>query len=100
MLSKMTVGFGLSVAAFSIANAVLLIFKESTPSFKTWMAALTTHHWVTHSLFVVTGFLVLGCIFSKANWPKNIDGQKLSNYLIWGVILACLMIYGFYAKHL
>ena len=100
MLSKMTIGFGLSAVALSVANALLVIFKESTPSFKSWMAALTTHHWVTHSLFVVTGFLVLGYALSRANWPEKIDGYKLSNYLIWGVILSCLLTYGFYAKHL
>ena len=100
MLNKMTVGFGLSTAVVSIATALLLIFKETTPSFKAWMAALTSHHWVTHSLFVLLGFIALGYTFSQANLQEKFDGDKLSNYIIGAVLLSCLLTYGFYVKHL
>lgn len=100
MLSKMTVGFGLSASVISVASALLLIIKESNPSFKAWMAALTTHHWLTHGLFVVVGFVVLGYAFSQPNWQERFDGNKLSNYLIVAVMLSCLLTYGFYTKHL
>ena len=100
MLSKMTVGFGLSAAVLSVASALLLIFKESSPPLKAWMAALTSHHWVTHAVFVIVGFIVLGYVFSQTNWQEKIDGYKLSNYLIWAAVLSCLLTYGFYLKHL
>ena len=100
MLSKMTVGFGLSTAVISVATALLLIFKETSPPFKAWMAALTTHHWVTHGIFVVVGFIVLGYAFSQTNLQEKFDGDKLSNYIIGSVILSCLLTYGFYSTHL
>jgi len=100
MLSKMTVGFGLSAAVLSVANALLLIFKESSPPLKAWMADLSSHHWVTHALFVILGFFVLGYAFSQTNWQEKIDGYKLSKYLIWGTVLSVLLTYGFYLKHL
>lgn len=100
MLSKMTVGFGLSTAVVSVVTSLLLIFKETTPPFKAWMAALTSHHWVTHSLFIVLSFIALGYAFSQTNLQEKIDGDKLSNYIISAVILSCMLTYGFYAKHL
>ncbi len=100
MLSKMTVGFGLSTAVISVATALLLIFKETAPPFKAWMAALTTHHWVTHGVFVVVGFIVLGFAFSQTDLQKKFDGDNLSNYIIGSVILSFLLTYGFYSTHL
>jgi hypothetical protein len=100
MLSKMTVGFGLSTAVVSIASALLVILKETSPPLKAWMTALTSHHWVTHSLFVIIGFILLGFAFSQTNWQHKIDGYQLSNYLIGAIIISCMLIYGFTIKNL
>jgi membrane-bound metal-dependent hydrolase YbcI (DUF457 family) len=98
-LNKYTVSFGLSLGIASIANALLVIAKESSPSHvMPWMKKVTGHHWSTHCLIVLAIFLLLGWLFSRFNGGK---GPRLSaNGLILavagGVIVGCLTIVGFY----
>lgn len=60
-----TAGFGISASVAIIFNTILVCAKESIPSLMAWMKSLTTHHWITHGLFVIGLFLIFGAILSK-----------------------------------
>ena len=97
---KFSVGFGLSFLIASIFNGLLIIAKESYDPLKSWMKSLSGHHWITHGIFVIVLFIVLGYIFSRTDIDKKIDADKISFLVIVGTILGGLIIVGFFFKHL
>lgn len=97
-LSSKTVAFGLAFAIANIFNAVLVIFKETVTPFKDWMASLTGHHWATHGIFTIVLFLAWGFILSKKDLSKY-DPNKLTNIVIWSVVISAVMISGFFLTH-
>jgi hypothetical protein len=98
-LSKYTVSFGLSLGIASIANALLVIAKESSPSrVMPWMKRMTGHHWSTHCLIVLVIFVLLGLFLSRLNGGKGpaLSANGVILAVSGGVIVGCLTIVGFY----
>jgi hypothetical protein len=97
-LGKYTVSYALSLAVVSVLNGILVIIKESSKSVMAWMAALTGHHWVTHGVFVIVAFVVLGWLFSRANGGRGIQipASRLIGLVIGGVVVGGALIAGFY----
>jgi len=98
-LDKTTIGFGLSAAVMSIVNALLVIFKEMTPPFKNAMADAMGHHWTTHGVAVLGLFLVLGFVLAGAVKPESWSAGKLSNAILWSVIIGAVALAAFYLLH-
>lgn len=98
-IGKHARSFGLSFAITSIVSAILVIVKESNEdTVLVWMKAATGHHWITHGLFDLILFVVLGWILSR---PNNAEGIRISaNRLIGSiagaVVISSLLIMGFY----
>ena len=99
-LDKFSIGFGVSFLVASIFNGLLIVAKESYAPLKNWMKSLSGHHWITHGIFVIVLFIVLGYIFSKTDMDKKIDADKTSGMVIAGTVLGGLIIVGFFFKHL
>lgn len=99
-LDKLSVGFGVSFLFASIFNGLLIIAKETYAPLKDLMKSLSGHHWITHGIFVIVLFLVLGYIFSKTDMDRKIDADKTSGLVIVGTVLGGLIIVGFFFKHL
>lgn len=99
-LDKFSVGFGVSFLVASIFNGLLVVAKESYAPLMTLMKSLSGHHWITHGIFVIVLFIVLGYIFSKTDMDKKINADKISGMVIAGTILGGLIILGFFFKHL
>jgi formate hydrogenlyase subunit 3/multisubunit Na+/H+ antiporter MnhD subunit len=97
---KFSVGFGISFLIACIINGLLIIAKESYAPLKIWMKSLSSHHWITHGIFVIVLFIIFGYIFSKTDIDKKIDADKISGLVIAGTILGGLIIAGFFFKHL
>lgn len=95
-----TISFILSFAISSIFTSLLVIFKESNEGLKEWMANLTGHHWVTHGVFTIILFLILGFVFSKTSIPKKLSTENLTNIVIWSTIIGSLLISGFFILHI
>lgn len=97
-LSRYTSSFGLSLAAASVINALLVVAKEKSHAVMTGMQKLTGHHWITHSSIVLILFAVLGWLFAQANAGRgvNITASRLIAVLIGGVMLGSFIILGFY----
>jgi hypothetical protein len=97
-LSKYTSSFGLSLAAASVANSLLVVAKEKSHALMAGMQKLTGHHWITHSSVVLILFAALGCLLAQANGGRgaSISASRLISVLLGGVILGSFIILGFY----
>ncbi len=97
-LSKYSVSFGLSLAITSVVNGLLVVLKEEIPGVMSGMKSITGHHWITHSLFVILLFLLLG--FGLAQTSGNSEGaetaQSPRGKVMGGVLVGALIIMGFY----
>jgi len=94
LLSPKITGFGLSYSIAVIFNALLMMLKEGSPGFRDFMAALTGHHWVTHGIFDLLVFFILGYVFTARGIRR--DGNVLASYVVGSTVLAGLMIVGFF----
>jgi uncharacterized membrane protein YdcZ (DUF606 family) len=99
-LDRFSVGFGVSYLIASILNGMLVVGKDSYAPLKSWMKSLTGHHWISHGIFIIVVFIVLGYIFSKTDLNKKIDADKTVGLVIAGTLLGGLIIVGFFFKHL
>jgi len=97
-LNAATRGFGLSVAITSIASALLVFAKESNEGLLKLMKALTVHHWVTHGIFDVALFALVGLLLSRSNNGNgpDISDDKLIKVIAAGFLSSCFAIAGFY----
>jgi hypothetical protein len=62
-LDQVSTAFGLSAAITILFNTLLAWTKDAYDPLNTFMAHLTGHHWITHSLADVVLFLLLGWLF-------------------------------------
>jgi hypothetical protein len=86
-LSSVIPGFGLSFLVVSIINAILVIVKDSNEGLKKWMAGLLGHHWITHGVFVIILFFVLGWLFSRIKFDEQWYGAKTATIILIGAII-------------
>jgi len=92
-------GFGISFLVVSLLNAVLVMAKELDPALLAWMKALTGHHWITHGVFVLATFFVLGLILSKLEYGDAWYGTRGVAMVASGVIVGGGAIGLFFLMH-
>jgi TRAP-type mannitol/chloroaromatic compound transport system permease large subunit len=98
-LGKYTTSFGMSLAITSLVSALLVVVKEmSENTVLALMKRITFHHWITHILFVLILFVVLGWVLARANGGKglNMTVNRFISVLVGAVVLSGLIIGGFY----
>ena len=97
-ISKSSVSYGLALAVTCVINALIVVLKEKSDAVMSGMKQVTGHHWITHSGFVVILFVLLAFVFGRANGGQGmkISGGKLLSTVISGVVVAALIIVGFY----
>ena len=97
-INKNTRSFALSLAITSVLSAILVIIKESSPAMMKVMKAVTFHHWVTHGLLVVLGFVGLGLAFSRSNNGQGpaMSTERLIQVIVGSVVISGILIAGFY----
>jgi uncharacterized Tic20 family protein len=97
-IGKNTRSFGLSLAITSVLSAILVIIKESSEGVMKFMKTVTFHHWVTHGLFVVVLFVVLGWAFSRTNNGQgpSMTAERLIQVIVGSVVVSGVLIAGFY----
>lgn len=86
-LSNYIPGFALSFLVVSIVSAVLLIEKEANEGLKTWMAGLLGHHWITHGVFIIALFFILGWLFSRMNYDEQWYGTRTAVIIVIGAVI-------------
>jgi uncharacterized Tic20 family protein len=97
-IGKNTRSFGLSLAITSLFSAILVTIKESSHAVMNFMKAVTFHHWVTHGLFVIVAFVVLGWALSRTNNGQgpSMTADRLIQVIVGAVVVSGVLIAGFY----
>jgi len=98
-IGKYTKSFGLSFAITSLISALLVIIKETNEdTVLKMMANLTGHHWITHGLFDIILFVVLGWALTLPNKGRGlkISTDAMIVGIITSVLVSSLLITGFY----
>jgi ABC-type uncharacterized transport system permease subunit len=85
-------GFALSFLVVSILNAALVILKETNEDMKKWMAGLLGHHWITHGVFIILAFFVLGWILSRMRYDEPWYGQRAAVIVLAGAVIGAGII--------
>jgi hypothetical protein len=85
--TSLITGFGISFFVVSIVNGLLVILKEENAGLKKWMAGLLGHHWVTHGVFIILLFFVLGWIFSRIKLDESWQEKKAAVLVLAGTII-------------
>jgi hypothetical protein len=101
-IGKYTRSFGLSFAITSVISAIVVILKETNEeTVLAGMAAVTGHHWVTHGLFNLILFVVLGWALSRPHQGAgvNISANSLIFWIVGAVVVSGILIAGFYLIH-
>ena len=101
-IGKYTRSFGLSFGITSVVSALLVILKETNEeSVLEGMKAITGHHWVTHGLFNLIVFLVLGWALSRPSNGQgvNISANGLISCIIGAIVVSGVLIASFYLLH-
>lgn len=99
-VGKSTVGYTISFAIASIVNGLLVIIKEEYAPLKDFMKSLSGHHWITHGIFIIVIFLLLGYVFSRGDVKEKYDPGKLSAYIVFSTIIGSLLIFGYFLTHI
>jgi len=91
--------FGLSLAVTSVLSALLVVIKElNEGTVLAWMKQATGHHWVTHGVFNLVVFVVLGFLFAAMNRgpaTKETFGN-LTGVVVGTVLASASIIAGFF----
>ncbi len=96
---RYTVSFGLSIAITSVLSALLVVVKElNENTILEWMRNVTPHHWITHGVFDLIVFAVLGFALARVNGGKGpkVSSRRLNQLIVGAVAVSCITIAGFY----
>jgi hypothetical protein len=85
LLDRAPAAFGISAAVAIVFNTVLAWVKDAYDPLNAAMAAMTGHHWITHSLADLAVFLLLGCLLLA--FGVRVEGRRLARLLS----AACLL---------
>jgi len=100
LMDKYAAGFGVSLVVTNFLNAVILIIKEKNDAVMSAMKAALGHHWTTHGVIIIVVFLALGFIFSGMKLETKFDHRQMLKYIVWAVIISCVIIAGFFLPNL
>ncbi len=99
-INATTRGFAVSLAVTSVVSGLLVFLKELNEGVMNFMKAVTIHHWVTHALFTMVLFLVLGYLLGRSHDGQgpDLDDDSTLKVVLGGVaagIALILVFYGF-----
>jgi hypothetical protein len=77
--------FGVSAAIAIVFNTVLAWIKDAYDPLNSFMASLTSHHWITHGLADVAVFLIVGAVLMRRS--ISMDGAKLACVLAGAAVV-------------
>ncbi len=97
-LGKYTISFGLSLAITSVLSAILDVLKELDPPLLNLMKQLTGHHWITHGLFDIIVFVVVGFGLAQLHSGEGfkVPAKSFVTMIVGAILVGGLIINGFY----
>ena len=97
-LNSCTTAYSLSFAVVSLLIGLLVVSKELNEGLLGLMKKLTVHHWVTHALFDLAVFFLLGLALSrlrKGQGPEISDENTLK-LVIGGAVVGVGIVLVYY----
>jgi Na+/H+-translocating membrane pyrophosphatase len=97
-VSKRSVTFGLALAVACVINALIVVVKEKNDAVMNGMKKITGHHWITHTIVVLAVFVIVALVLGRKNCGRGpeITADRLIKTVVSGVVVAGLIIIGFY----
>jgi hypothetical protein len=85
---RLAAAFGLAAAITVIFNTVLALVKDAYDPLNQLMVRLTGHHWISHALFDLVMFFLLGWIMTMRGAPASGLSNRLVVTLVAAVVIA------------
>jgi len=97
-LNGATKSYGVALGIACFLSALLVVAKELSTGIFNIMKTLTVHHWVTHGVFIMAIFLILGFVLSKRHNGRGIAvrDSAVLKIIVAGVTLGTAIIVLFY----
>src|SRR4051794_4461313 len=95
-LDRASAASALSASVAIIFNTLLAWLKDTVPAVNSAMAAVSGHHWTTHSLLDLIVFVGLGFYFMSAGTADRMSGPTLIKYVIGSSVLGGLGLLGWF----
>jgi len=85
----------------SIFVLVTTLWSEMSPSFKSFLAGITGHHWLTKSIFSTILFFGLYFFLPNKNQGKKETENPLNTAktIFWIIVLVSIIIFLYYVFH-
>jgi hypothetical protein len=101
VLGKYTRSFGVSLAITSVLSSLLVIVKELDEGVLNWMKGATPHHWITHGVFDILAFVIIGFALAQLHGGTGVrvSAKSLAAVIVGAVVISGLVIAGFYLIH-
>lgn len=87
-LDRRSAALALSAAVTVIFNTALTWIKDAYDPLNRFMALLSGHHWITHGVFDIVLFIVLGMLFYRSGMASRMNPLRLAQVLFGAVVLA------------
>lgn len=94
-VSNTTAGFGVAAAVAIVLNTLLVWLKEGNPVVLQFMKSIA-HHWIVHSVTISILFLVLGSLFSRMSFARQMKGYTVIVLIILSFLSGSLGIFGWF----
>jgi hypothetical protein len=78
--------FGWSAAIVIVFNTALAWVKDSYDPLNTFMAQLTSHHWITHGLADVILFFLLGWLLMRRHTAAGLTNALIVSLAVAAVV--------------
>jgi len=97
-LSRCAKAYSLSLAVTCVLSGLLVFLKELNSGVFEFMKKVTVHHWVTHGVFDVAVFLLLGFVLSRMRGGEgpDISDEATIKIVIGGVVAGLALVLVFY----
>ena len=95
-IDSFSVAFGVSAVVTLILNTLLAVEKDLYPPLQKMMASLSGHHWITHAVFDIAVFYLLGYLFYSLKIADKIDAAKLTSLLYSSTIISVVGLIGWF----
>ncbi|HSR73443.1 MAG TPA: hypothetical protein VLL31_01240 [Sulfurovum sp.] len=95
-LDSISAAFGFSVVITLLFNTILTWIKEVYKPLNDLMTIIGGHHWITHGLFDVVLFVLLGTMFYRIGFSERFNGTNIMKMILVSSILSMLGLIGWF----
>ncbi|MFA5214386.1 hypothetical protein [Sulfuricurvum sp.] len=95
-LDNLSIAFTLSTIITLLFNTILAWVKDSYKPLEHFMATIGGHHWITHGIFDVLLFILLGILFYRMNSLEKFKDDRLVKIVIVSAFVSSFGLIGWF----